>query len=1322
MKRVLSWLCLIIALAALPKTAHAASTPGDLYLSYKIDGGSWHFGNKMTKSGTTWTYTLPETTSSNVEFAINTVKASNENGLKQGSTQYCRGDNSVGTAEVDATTTLYLYGSTDHWLKYNKAGKHTFTLKTTSGESSGYVNLQLDITTECGGSSDPDFRDQVNLPIKRSEFGSKPRYFLVGTRMGDWRLQPEWELKDLGNGKVGINTPRIMYTGRIAVAKVDNWDDYSVSKYTLYAYNQWGFSTNITSANIYNKGSFSYYDNNAYVAADKCDKFCAATDIKWGEDAVRYNKGALVNKIEVTLNNNKPSKLDFTFSANPFADVNKYLTFSLVGSNLINEGMPDAKNTHKGMDSWQCAWVQYDPQTGMPYRDARKQLYYQTVFQSDWLDSHPTVFNKKLSSRDFNYTSNEIVMRNAKSFTDEELADDAYAEYYKRFEGSSDKTLGKDASGDHPVKVGDKYQFYEYMKFHNGSGGVDYKGTAADWECYVVKDMWMDGTFKVWTGWGGGLKSKEIDTTNNDDPRWYYVNGGHAHEHCKGNDENAVVRGFDISRKDEHVAVYGTATDVNEADFKINNLTYFKRVIVWYDPARGFDNSVIQLIIERFGPAIKAMRGTYGNEIDYTWNIPEDPDNRYSTEEKKTRITRYTITRYHLADDNVTMVSDGVIKDVSPENLTVGDMLEGVPVTDSGLNAGTYQYRVDVWTTDGGGDNGRRFAMSNRVTLVEASQPVNAKAYQRTETAADGSTLYSFDVVLDLDLKKGEVGDGTNTYEYKDLVSDYLIEIPDGIAATMNSALRVYVDGVALDPGQSWFQSKSLDVYVDGNLTPTSKQGYWLEVPVDGAKTTKIIFENLVGATPQQVYSFDVYLRPKEDLKTVYANANFQHSDPKTPLTIPGVEVKFVAGGVKPYTDNKPEEMLFGKKTPAKAMPMGSHDRKQSDINAAENFQVVAPIHYTEANQLYAEFAVSEPAVTRSVRDNFAIRYKGASVQTDRDNLPELCASTAAAEVTAEEAFAGITRRECIDVTNLAQEATGIDADGNTYLTIATGAVVPVLAIADVEYRHEGNANAIRPLECSRAESNLSLALPVPQVEPQVRLTTNEQDATNNDKKRYYVHELYANLGLTNITDVKANYTVRPGFHLVPATAHNVTFSGSDCKAARGGVIAHEGLFGFTNDFFQSTYLEGYTPFNGIYDQTSDNWARLSANKGNIPVYVNYFWVQDKEATGENYRTGIPNLSGYVAYHYPFVVADNSGIAALAADDEHNMVTLTSVSPLNKAFMADEVMTAIGNVTADADWADAEFYNLQGIRVMNPVPGQVYLVRRGADVTKVLYR
>lgn len=56
-----------------------------------------------------------------------------------------------------------------------------------------------------------------------------------------------------------------------------------------------------------------------------------------------------------------------------------------------------------------------------------------------------------------------------------------------------------------------------------------------------------------------------------------------------------------------------------------------------------------------------------------------------------------------------------------------------------------------------------------------------------------------------------------------------------------------------------------------------------------------------------------------------------------------------------------------------------------------------------------------------------------------------------------------------------------------------------------------------------------------------------------------------------------------------------------------------------------------------------------------------------------------------------------------------------------RLFNADH-LTAIENVETDIETAPAEYYNLQGIHIANPVSGQIYIVRQGNTVGKILYR
>ncbi len=1454
MKRVLSWLCLLIAFSAIPLTALAENWAQDLWLCYKIDGGAWTWNEKLTKAGDTFTKTLPDA-KQKVEWAVLRYEVSGNTddeklaAIKADKAwkQYACSDNTFTSGK---TYTMYLYGTRNDINTINAAGVHTmkfkctgnkdndsneivdFSFTTTSGsveptsfyygyqgddsskdegwvfnqkltpDASGRYSFVIDdknrqdqffyITSEynakwpskryhgtdtnsdtelsrtsvnnlksqaCqkvlkishaknnkitvsftvnadgslnlkytmeGGPVVEDPSTKTNLPLRPQDFFvgetdvKRPHYFLVGTRMADWRLQPEWEL-EVKDGKAVIDLPRIMYTGLISVAMVDNYDDYSHSRYTRYASpNGVTFYQNYLSSQLASKGVYEYYRSGKVTSG--YDTFCAQTDANYDEGAVRYNKGMLCKRIEVSLDGSgNPSNIAFTLSNDPFKDVSKYLTFSLVGEKIIHEGMDNADNTAKGMSTWQDAWVQYNPSTGLPYRDANGRLFYQTVFQSNWLDKHPSYFNKKLADgRDFNYTSRSIIMKNVELMSDDgELEGDPYAAYYKRFDGAN-KQLG----GDQHFLLGENISYKEFMRFHNDKAGISYDGRTANWQCFVVKDMWMDGTFKVWTGWGGGIKDNENVNLGNEtvtNARWYYVNGGHAHQNCKGkceasdhNGGGAEVRGYDIFRKLANgalpeVGLAATSQDVNEADFNIKNLTYFKRVIVWYDPEQGFSNSALQLIIERMGPAIQAVRGTLGSQIDYYWNIP-DVDNNFSTEEKAQHVEEYVITRYKLNEATGKFLPDGVVEEVGDQGKTVADYLEAVRQTDSNLKGGTYQYRVDLRLRDSAGNKTTRFAMSNRVTLFDASQPVLAETFQVTEGKGD-AMKYSFDLELDLDLANFAVSATYQGQGITDLAQGYIVWVPEGEQDDLNGATAKTVTCHDVTIPIDNFVSEPVEVTVNGQ-TDYKRDGAWVKIPfTKGHVAKKVVWENIIKSVPGAVYNFEVFLMPNDNpaegsglpmYKTIFADANFGSTKASTEFYIPGIGVEYKGAEVVTY-DPTGAGVKLTEDTPAEAMPMGSHNGKE---------QLCAPVHYTAANNLRARFDFTEPAVTDKVKENFELDYGYAATNVGRDDL---------VKVASFKGFDAYRFRNYLDVSALAAPYGGARHDGKDYLVPAVGSVLNVMAVADVKYRRDGKTALPQEMAVKHAAVALP-ALVAPEFTINGRLSTNEQNAT--DGKRYYVHDLYANIEFTNTAAV-TDMVARPGFHLVPSEAHGVKFSNESgntaAKSANGGVVAHEGLFkGYKEEFYN--YLDNYTPFNGTYDEASDNWAYFAWNASRLPVYADYFSVQEKSVTSD-YTAGIPKLAGVIAYHYPFMV--ENAAATAAADDsapaQLSMVTLTAVGQ-GSMDVDLQVATAISDIEADADWSDAEYFNLQGIRVARPQPGQVYLVRRGAEVVKVLYK
>lgn len=91
-------------------------------------------------------------------------------------------------------------------------------------------------------------------------------------------------------------------------------------------------------------------------------------------------------------------------------------------------------------------------------------------------------------------------------------------------------------------------------------------------------------------------------------------------------------------------------------------------------------------------------------------------------------------------------------------------------------------------------------------------------------------------------------------------------------------------------------------------------------------------------------------------------------------------------------------------------------------------------------------------------------------------------------------------------------------------------------------------------------------------------------------------------------------------------------------------------------------------------------------------------------ASGET-QTLVPNTSG------------NPNSWAVDAKDEC-LVNMTV--NLKKRTIAINSITGIENVGVDADDSEAVYYNLQGIEVVNPAKGNIYIVKRGNRVTKEL--
>ena len=79
-----------------------------------------------------------------------------------------------------------------------------------------------------------------------------------------------------------------------------------------------------------------------------------------------------------------------------------------------------------------------------------------------------------------------------------------------------------------------------------------------------------------------------------------------------------------------------------------------------------------------------------------------------------------------------------------------------------------------------------------------------------------------------------------------------------------------------------------------------------------------------------------------------------------------------------------------------------------------------------------------------------------------------------------------------------------------------------------------------------------------------------------------------------------------------------------------------------------------------------------------------------------------------------------------ATDNVSGDYTFTAADQLPKLFITyskkEGGNTGVDDVTVNDENAPVEYYNLQGVRVENPAPGQLYIKRQGSKATKVLFR
>jgi len=175
---------------------------------------------------------------------------------------------------------------------------------------------------------------------------------------------------------------------------------------------------------------------------------------------------------------------------------------------------------------------------------------------------------------------------------------------------------------------------------------------------------------------------------------------------------------------------------------------------------------------------------------------------------------------------------------------------------------------------------------------------------------------------------------------------------------------------------------------------------------------------------------------------------------------------------------------------------------------------------------------------------------------------------------------------------------------------------------------------------------------------------------------------------------------------------------------------------------------------NGVYVcDLRYNWSLMAAKAGYLPIHINPVMKWDTEEECEA-ATSIKDadVTAKFAVVYPIIDYTHDGASyankinmqvirrdAEAALDDTETPSLESRKYVNLSvfmmalkaadtpidFSSAQLTGVDDNIIPDDARYDGDsptiYYNLQGIRVMNPAKGQIYIVRKGAKTMKVLY-
>ncbi len=856
----------------------------------------------------------------------------------------------------------------------------------------------------------------------------------------------------------------------------------------------------------------------------------------------------------------------------------------------------------------------------------------------------------------------------------------------------------------------------------------------ATWTKYTTSNVTITGSFKLWSGWGGALvgddpdESAKADDAGKTAALWnYHPNWGLGKYDGENKDKYVPVSSNNVY--EAHVSQIGHNGDAG-ANMSYSQAATFRELNFYVARTDGGDLHYYFVARLDAGDPIVEISKTDAGGVKGTMKIL-NPDNN----------TTYKVTGYrlYLSDDGGATWGTPVQSEAFETSKTIEEFNTwaetNIHTSEANLPTGVYQYRLDVDYVRGVTSTG----YSDQITIANGVK-VNLAASQRTE-GTDENLKYAFDVSL-----SGGIDAGTPE-QIADKVDHYELTIEDEFSTlTYGSETVNYASGttnytIAKDANGK-FPEVTVKDMAPGDHKFRLEAVFSADAGIDPAQSTAVTATVIVPATylvfPTDAFGFnnslgvaseaDFFNQTVEDLRGA-KNWVVAKGEIDAPAVTESVTGKYDVSYKVIYEDR----ILNGE------IAASAGDKTEVNI---DNLPYTGSLAEGSIGAAKYNFALITVYTLKTDTDK-SKRYESERAKTEEQTL-EASVFPAPREDNVERTVDNMDHITIFE--NYSERFYGLHSywqdafvalkldnkplNGGLIGSLAQETVNGITGIAPIEAG--GNYAFGKLLSASNVAGLWYQSwTEIPSgCEHHTKITSLDKDAEGHVNPAAF----FAGTG-------------EPGHD--PRNQYFCTVDHHNDLAAKGFGTVTEAE---AREFFKASDVDSWMPSDVAKANDEMIWykdGRVYRKVHHVNHEARYFGNGSKDEYEQHDATTwafeysqYQPIQAKLRYHYNVLTSAGSVTAtavtatpqgaprrAMAKEPADGAVygEVESGSSETFAFGSnvtkyDAATTGIGSLGDDGDNAPVEYYNLQGVKVDNPVPGNVYIFRQGSRSGKILIK